>query len=301
MAVTNVKTQELKPTVQKVAITEKVRQQIAELESKKQIAIPPNYSPENALKTAWLILQETVTREKKPVLQACTEASIGNTLFNMVIQGLSPAKKQCYFIPYGNQLQLSRSYLGTIAATKRLKGIKDVKAHVIYEGDVFETEYDINTASMKIKEFKPSFSTIDIKKITGAFAVIIGDDGPIHTEIMTMAQIKSAWNQGAAKGNSGAHTNFTDEMAKKSVINRACKSYWNTSDDSDLLVGAFTETRDEGEEPQYDAKNLIEEANYEVQQEDETTEKVIVEAQIKNEPVQEAIDEEDPSLGVVPF
>lgn len=288
------------PATQQVAISEKVRQQIADLTKKNQIALPSNYSPENALKSAWLVLQETQTRDKKPVLQACTQASIQNTLFDMVIQGLSPAKKQCYFIPYGNQLQLSRSYLGTVAVTKRLKGIKDVKAHVIYEGDTFETEYDIATATVRIKEFKPSFGTIDIKKIIGAFAVIIGEEGPIHTEIMTIAQIKAAWNQGAAKGNSGAHNNFAEEMAKKSVINRACKAYWNTSDDSDLLIEAINNSTDAEDEPKYDSNNMISDAEYEVQQEDEAP-KVIVEAQVKTEPVQERIVEDENMFEGTPF
>ena len=285
---------------QQVAISEKVRQQIKDLSEKKQIALPSNYSPENALKSAWLILQETKTKDGKSAIQACTPASLQNTLFDMVIQGLSPAKKQCYFIPYGTQLQLSRSYLGTIAVTKRLKGIKDVKAHVIYEGDKFETEYDSKTASVVIKEFKPNFSTIDITKIVGVFAVILGEDGPIHTEIMTMAQVRAAWNQGQMKGNSGAHKNFTEEMAKKSVINRACKAYWNTSDDSDLLIEAINNTTDAEDDPKYDSKNLIEEANYEVQQE-ELTEKIIVEAQVKNEPVQEKINEDDDMFEGTPF
>ena len=297
MAAQNTKapaTQQTTQQVQQVAITEKVRQQIADLEAKKQIALPPNYSPENALKSAWLILQETVTTDKKPVLQNCTPVSIQNALFSMVIQGLSPSKKQCYFIPYGNQLQLSRSYLGTIAVTKRLSGIKDVKAHVIYEGDTFETEYDIKTASVVVKEFKPNFSTIDITKIVGVFAVILGEDGPVHTEIMTMAQVRNAWNQGQMKGNSGAHKNFSEEMAKKSVINRACKAYWNTSDDSDLLIEAINNTTDAEDEPKYDSKNVIADAQFEVQEEEKTTQRVIVDAkaQVVEEPEDEYIEDE---------
>lgn len=296
----NTKAPVTQSTPMQVAISEKVRQQIAELEKNKQIALPANYSPENALKSAWLILQEVKTADKKPVLQACTPGSIQNTLFDMVIQGLSPAKKQCYFIPYGNQLQLSRSYHGTVAVTKRLSGIKDVKAHVIYEGDTFETEYDVKTGSVVIKQFKPNFSTIDINKIVGAFAVIIGEDGPIHTEIMTMAQIRAAWNQGATKGNSGAHKNFAEEMAKKSVINRACKAYWNTSDDSDLLIGAINNTTDEEDEPKYDSKNIITDATYEVEHE-EAEQKVIVDVIPKSEPVQEVIKADDPDLEGAPF
>ena len=33
-----------------------------------EIHFPANYSPENALKAAWLTLQSTVDREKRPVL-----------------------------------------------------------------------------------------------------------------------------------------------------------------------------------------------------------------------------------------
>ena len=100
----------------------------------------------------------------------------------------------------------------------------------------------MNTATIKITKFAPNFENIDINKIKGAFAVIVGEDGPLHTEIMTMNQIKKAWGQGQTKGNSAAHTNFAEEMAKKSVINRACKMYANTSDDSDILIDSFNRT-----------------------------------------------------------
>jgi len=223
-------------------ISDGVLNRVKELEKDGALQFPPNYSYSNALKSAWLMLQETVDSNKKPVLQTCTKESIANSLLDMVVQGLSPVKKQCYFIAYGGKLQLSRSYMGTVAVTKRLKGIKDVKAYCIYEGDEFETEFDVLTATIKITKFNPKFENVDITKIKGAFAVIIGEDGPVHLEIMSMAQIKAAWNQGFAKGNSGAHKNFTDEMAKKSVINRACKMYANTSDDSDVLIEAFNNT-----------------------------------------------------------
>lgn len=250
-------------TTQERNITDKVLSRVKNLEGKGELKVPANYSPENALKSAYLILSETIDRDKKPVLQSCSEASIANTLLDMVVQGLSPSKKQCYFIPYGGKLQLSRSYLGTVAVTKRLKGVKDVKAYCIYEGDDFETEYDIDTATLKITKFNPKFENIDTNKIKGAFAVVLGEDGPIHTEIMNIGQIKKSWNQGAAKGNSGAHNNFADEMAKKTVINRACKMFANTSDDSDLLIEAFNNS----DEKTYDEKDLVDNVQYEVKQE----------------------------------
>ena len=219
-----------------IAITSQVLAQLRGAEQNKSIIIPPNYSAENALKSAWLVLQNVQTREKKPVLDVCDPNSIAQALFNMAIQGLNPAKNQCYFIAYGNQLTLSRSYLGTIAVTKRIGGVKDVKAYVIYEGDEFETSYDIESGSMKVTKYVPKFDNIDTKKIQGVFAIVIGESGILHTEVMTMAQVRAAWNQGQQKGDSPAHKNFPEEMAKKSVINRACKTFYSTSDDSSLLM-----------------------------------------------------------------
>lgn len=219
-----------------LAITSKVLNQLRTAEENKSIIIPPNYSAENALKSAWLILQNVQTRDKKPVLEVCDQNSITQALFNMAIQGLNPAKNQCYFIAYGNQLTLSRSYLGTIAITKRLPEVKDVKAYVIYEGDEFEYAYDAETGSMKVTKYTPKFNNIDVKKIQGVFAIVVGEEGILHTEVMSMDQVRAAWNQGQTKGDSPAHKNFPEEMAKKSVINRACKTYYSTSDDSSLMM-----------------------------------------------------------------
>ena len=63
----------------------------------------------------------------------------------MVTQGIKSMKNQCYFIPYGNKLNFQRSYLGTIAITKRIPGVKDVKGYAVYKDDEFETEFDVIT------------------------------------------------------------------------------------------------------------------------------------------------------------
>lgn len=255
----------LTTTNQEKNVTEEVLGRVNDLSKKGELVIPPGYSAANALKSAWLMLQETLDREKKPVLQVCSKATIANSLLDMVIQGLSPAKKQCYFVAYGKQLQLMRSYMGTVAVTKRLKGIKDVKAYCIYEGDEFEQTFDLDTATLKITKFNPKFENIDLTKIKGAFAVVLGDEGPIYTEVMNINQIKKAWGQGTAykSGKSTAHNNFTDEMAKKTVINRACKMFANTSDDSDLLIEAFNNS----DEKQYDEEKIINNVQAEVKQE----------------------------------
>lgn len=235
-------------------ITDQVLGRVTDMMERQELFMPSGYSPENALKSAWLTLQGVENKDHEKALNVCTGASICNALLDMVVQGLSPAKKQCYFIPYGNELALVRSYMGTVAVAKRFSDVKDVYAQVIYEKDTFEFEIDPQTGLKRILKHATSFSHIDITKIMGAYAVVVREDAENYVEIMTMQQIKAAWNQGQMKGNSPAHKNFAEEMAKKTVINRACKMFINTSDDSPLLTEAFNRTSESdyrGEENRY--------------------------------------------------
>ncbi len=207
---------------------------IQQFQQTNELILPQNYSAENALKSAYLILKETLDRDKKPVLESCTKESISLALLDMVAQGLSPVKKQCYFIAYGSKLSMQRSYMGSVAVAKRV-GLKSIVANVIYKNDDFAFEVDTETGLMKLTKHIQSLENIDLKNIRGAYAVTIADDGTKELTVMNFEQIKNAWNQGAPKGNSPAHQNFTDEMCKKTVISRAVKSIINSSDDSHLF------------------------------------------------------------------
>jgi len=288
-------------TIEEKDISVGVLSRVKDLEKQGGLQFPENYSYQNALKTAWLMLQETTDSNQKLVLNSCSKTSIYNSLLNMVIQGLSPAKKQCYFVAYNGQLQLMRSYMGTVAVTKRLKAVTDVKAFVIYEGDELDTEYNLDTATLNITKFNPKFENIDITKIKGAFAVILGEDGPIYTEIMNIKQIQSSWGMGKSygSGKSKAHNNFAEEMAKKTVINRACKMFANTSDDSDILIDAFNktdvdiETNDTSTEDEIKEKANSKEIDIDV---NEDTGEVIQDAEIIEDakiPVKETIKKTD--------
>jgi recombination protein RecT len=200
------------------------------------LRLPGDYSPENALKSAYLVLQEVKDKTGKLAIDSCTKVSVANSLFEMVVRGLSPLKKQCYFIAYGEKLTLSPSYFGNIATARRV-GLKNIVANIIYQGDDFIYSVDTATGRQKVEKHVQKLENIDINKIKGAYAVIEMETGETDIEVMTIQQVKQAWLQGAAKGNSGAHNNFSDEMARKSVINRACKRIINSSDDSYLFEG----------------------------------------------------------------
>ncbi len=223
----------LTPVLIERTISDQVLAKINQFQQAGALTLPKDYSAENALKSAFLILQETVDRDKNPVLTVCTKESVASSLLDMVVQGLSPMKKQCYFIAYGKKLQLSRSYQGSVAIAKRV-GMKEVVANVIYDGDEFVYEIIAETGHKRVVKHVQNFENIDLAKIKGAYAITEMENGTKELTLMNMKQIRNSWNQGAAKGNSGAHTNFTDEMAIKTVIQRACKPIINSSDDSHL-------------------------------------------------------------------
>jgi len=235
------------------------------------LVLPKSYSVGNNLKSAWLILQEAVDRNNKPVLEVCTKASIANALFDMVLQGLSVSKAQGYFIAYGNKLEFQRSYFGTVALAKRVGGgiKREPVANVIYEGDKFVYTIDPKTGLFQIIEHDQKIENIDDAKIKAAYAITTFEDGRTEVTIMTIDQIKKAWNQGATKGQSPAHKNFPAEMCKKTVIGRACKMVINSSDDAWLYEGKADEDDVDVAQRQRDAEvqgrstTKLEDAEYE--------------------------------------
>lgn len=214
-------------------IVDSTLQRVQAMQDAGELRIPKDYSAANALKSAWLILQDVKDMNKRPVLESCTKESIAYALLNMVVQGLNPMKRQCSFIAYGNKLTLQREYQGSIAIAKRA-GLKSIVANPIFKGDVFKWEINKDNGTKSILAHEQSFENYG-GEVTGAYAIVEMEDGGRNIEIMSMNQIRQAWNQGATKGQSPAHKNFPDQMACKTVINRAVKTIINSSDDAALF------------------------------------------------------------------
>ncbi|HEM5490741.1 TPA: recombinase RecT [Streptococcus suis] len=231
-------------------ITDIVNSKIASLQDE-GLVIAPNYAPANALKSAFFKILKTKDRNKRPALEVCTKDSIANALLEMVTQGLSPAKSQCYFIVYGNELQLQRSYFGTMAVLLQLSHIKSIKSEVIYQGDDFEIE--IINGEKKFKKHETSWKNQD-NAIEGAYCIIEDSNGNEKLTLMTKKEIEKAWSKTKTGGTT--QKEFPQEMAKKTVINRAAKFYINISDDSDILADSINKTTAD----EYDNERQIKEA-----------------------------------------
>lgn len=201
--------------------TQQIMERVTGWQETGEVVLPKGYHVGNAIKLAWLYLQTVENLQHQKAIDHCTKDSICNALLNMVINGEYP-QKHCYFIMYGNRLEWQERYLGKLMRAKRDTEIGKVNAQVIYEGDEFVYTIDENGEKQLVKHV-PNLANIDNTKILAAYAVVINKDGTRHIEVMTKEQIQKAWEQGPMKGKSGAHTNFTDQMCMKTVIQRACK------------------------------------------------------------------------------
>ncbi|MEK3995663.1 RecT family recombinase [Psychrobacillus sp. FSL K6-2365] len=222
------------------AIVTQVAKKVQKMVEDNQINIPGNYSIVNAVQAAYFKLTEVDFKKKTAVIDSATTESVAFSLQDMAIQALSVAKNQGYFIVYGDKMQFVRSYHGTQAVLKRLSGVKDVWANVIWKGETFEVEYN-ERGQLAFKAHTVDWKAATGKKedIEGAYCIIEREDGVQFLTVMTNAEIKTSWSQSSM---TSVQDKYPQEMAKRTVINRAAKAFINTSDDSDLFIGAINRT-----------------------------------------------------------
>ena len=246
------------------AFVTKVADKIAEMKQQGQINLPDNYSAVNALQAAYFTLTAVDFGSKQALIDKVTPESVAFALQDMAIQGLSVAKKQGYFVPYGDKLQFLRSYHGTQAILKRLHGVKDVWANVIWKGEEFEVEYN-ERGQLAFKAHKVNWKAATGKKedIEGAYCIIEREDGTQFITVMTMDEILTAWSTAKTQN---VQNKYPQEMAKRTVINRASKTFINTSDDSDLLIDAVNRSTENEFEPTVKDMGDIEEVKREIEQ-----------------------------------
>ena len=228
-----------------------VLRRIEELQANGGLIVPKDYAVTNQMNLAWLRISEMVVDDgnggQRPVVEVVTKASIANSLLDMVLQGMDIQKKQGYFIVVNNkatrqkELTFWRSYFGD-EKLARAQGLTKCRSIIVYEGDEFEYVYT-EDGETRITKHVPNLSRINKDKIVAAYAVVTMADGTRSVTLKTMQQIRQAWQQGATKGNSPAHRNFTDDMAARTVERAALKHVINSSDDAWLFSEEDKERR----------------------------------------------------------
>lgn len=231
-----------KPQTQLIAVektlADNVQNRISELTKAGRLNLPANYSVGNALNSAWLILQNTKDKNGSPALSVCTKPSIANALLDMSIMGLNPAKRQGYFIAYGDQLTWFTSYFGKCAVVKRLKGIgNEPIATLIYKGDTLKLGHN-SLGEEVVLEHTTSWEGKLSGEIVGVYATVKQGE-MTRSAVMTKAEVKEAWLKNP--GQKRDHADFEGEFMKRTAINRLTKMIIQTSNDDDLLAETVIE------------------------------------------------------------
>lgn len=218
-------------------VTVKVANMISKMLQNSTLDLPHDYSWSNALKSAWLILQSVQTTDKKPVLTSCTEASVVNALLEMVVMGLDPIKRHCYFIAHGDQLMCRPSYFGDAVIACRVRPNTELYYDVIRAGEKFSTRKQwvenvglVEVVVEHVQEFPRSQNEL-IGAYCGAIDTATGAN--LGIVLMDMARIKKSWGMGQTNGK--LQTVFPDEACLRTVIRRRCKPLKAMSTDIELL------------------------------------------------------------------
>lgn len=146
---------------------------------------------------------------------------------------LNPATAHAYLVPRAPkqgmpaQICLDISYRGLIKLATDSGSIKWAKAELVYENDDFEW---CGPCTEPVHKADP-FST-DRGKVKGAYCIAKLPDDSVLVETMSLAEIHKIQN--TSKAQSGPWRTWWEEMAKKSVIKRASKTWPQTENESRL-------------------------------------------------------------------
>ena len=209
----------------------------------------PGYDAGTEITTAMLKLTQVKDRTGALALTVCTKESVISAIRDMAIQGLSMTRSQCYPIVYGNQLQIQRSYFGTLAVFGRMFPNLKVNVGLVHKGDEYEFGVDEITGCNYIIGVKSSLESLDSPIIAAYGSLIDKTTGEqVYSDVMTWKQIQTAWSH--AKTDK-VQKEFPDQMAKRTLINRLCKLYVNafgTTDNSAMMDSFIRTTQNEYQE-----------------------------------------------------
>lgn len=201
-------------TNNKLQVLTQAHTNIEKLIDSKINAMPKGFNKTRFVQNAMTVLQDTKGIEN------CQPISIARTILKGAFLGLDFFSKECYAIPYGNELQFQTDYKGEKKLVKKysIRPILDIYAKLIRKGDEFIEIIQDGKPSIN---FKPL--PVNNNEIIGAFAVVLYKDGGMEYEVMSTEEIEDIRNNFSKQKNSLMWTKTPGEAYKKTVLRRLTK------------------------------------------------------------------------------
>jgi recombination protein RecT len=191
-----------------------------------EMALPKHLSVDRMLAMATTIIT------KNQAIAKCSAASLMGAVMQASILGFRPVEAlgQCYFVPYGANVQFQIGYKGYVDLARRSGQILDIYAECVYKNDEFSTTLGLDRT---IKHVPSDREVMNIREeMTHVYAVVRYKDGGYNFVVLTKAKVERLRlrNSGQKASPSGAWATDYDEMSKAKAIKNLAK-YMPMSDE----------------------------------------------------------------------
>lgn len=190
-------------------------------------SLPSHLTAERFVRVALTAMMKT------PKLAQCSKQSIFKCLLDLSSLGLEPDGRNAHLIPFENkktgntEAQLIIDYKGLIALALRSGEIKNIRAELVCQNDIFS--WDNGIVSHKVDWFKPR------GKILAVYSHVRKTNDVDDYEVMTLEEVQNIQKRSKA-GQSGPWITDFNEMAKKTVIRRHTKRLTLSPEFNDALI-----------------------------------------------------------------
>ena len=161
-------------------------------------------------------------------LQGVPPQSIQNAVINVASIGISlnPALSFAYLVPRDGKCCLDISYKGLVKLATDTGSIQWAKAELVRKNDEFDL---ISMDQVPVHKFNPFATEADRGEVIGGYCVAKLADGSFMIETMSREEMDKVKDSSKAKSAKSPWNTWYGEMAKKTIIKRASKSWPKTS------------------------------------------------------------------------
>ena len=198
--------------------------------------LPSHTNPERFIKSALLVLSGS------PALQECTVPSVVKCVYQAAELGLdfTPAKKLAYMVPFRNgktghrEAQFMPGYKGLEQLAVNAKAAAKFSTQNVFQNETFSVHQGTNPSVVHVPVL-----TGDRGDIIGGYTISWRGDNTFQFTFMRKDELDKIRKRSKASDN-GPWVTDTEEMYKKTIIRRHCKSLQLSPDkESDLFTKAL--------------------------------------------------------------
>ena len=183
----------------------------------KVAALPKGFNRDRFLHNAMAVLKSV------PNIEKFDPVSVAQTMFKGAVLNLDFFSKECYAIPYGNELKFQEDYKGLVKIIKQfsIEPVETFYTELVREGDYFKK--GVRDGKQFVEYEEKAFSN---GKIIGTFAVCLFKNGTLQCESMSIEEVHHIRDKYSKKKDNKLNPSWIKsegEMTRKVVSRRLSK------------------------------------------------------------------------------